>query len=192
MMLVSRLLVPALVLAISLPAAAQTEVPAVLRSLKPHQIVEAVAAERPTLGLTTPQAQRLDSLHLAIRSEPHAYVSSPSTGKAHRNTRMKPMISGQQAFEDAMAILTPEQRLQARARFGDAEYKLPADLQREQDTSTLAGEPLHGHTPGAAPRTPSTKPAGSAREPLQHHGGEVPTAAASDSGTPTDPVTHRP
>lgn len=191
-MLVSKLLVPALVLAISAPAAAQTEVPTALRGLKPHQVVEAVAAERQALGLSATQVQRLDSLHLAIRSEPHAYVTSPSPGKAHRNTRMQPMISGQQAFADAMAVLTPEQRTQAQARFGDPAYKLPAELQRERDTSKLAGEPLHEHTRGAAPTTPSTKPADSAREPLQHHGGDAPAAAARDSGTPTDPVTHRP
>ena len=44
-MLAYRMLVPALVLAISAPAAAaQDKVPAVLQDLKPHQIVEAVLA----------------------------------------------------------------------------------------------------------------------------------------------------
>lgn len=185
------MLVPALALAISVPAAAQNEVPAALRSLKPHQVVEAMAAERQTLDLTTVQERRLDSLHLAIRSEPHRYEAVPSPGKAHRNARMQPMISGQRAYADALAILTPEQRTRARAWFSDAEYRLPPGLQRGQAAPDRAGEPLRQHAPGATPAQQSTKQADSATDPLQHRGGETPPAIEGDSGKPRNPVTHQ-
>lgn len=186
-----RMLVPVLALAISLPAAAQNEVPAALRSLKPHQIVEAVAAERQALELTAVQERRLDSLHLAIRSEPHRYEVAPSPGKAHRNARMQPMISGQRAYEDALAVLTPEQRSRARARFSDAAYRLPPELRGGQTAADRAGEPLRQHTPGAAPAEHSTKPEDTAHDPMLHRGGETPSAAEGDSGKPANPVTHQ-
>ena len=186
-----QILVPVLALTISVPAAAQNEVPAALQSLKPHQIVEAVAAERQTLELTTVQERRLDSLHLAIRSEPHRYEAAPSPGKAHRNARMQPMISGQRAYEDALAVLTPEQRTRVRARFSDTAYRLPPELQGGQAAAARAGEPLRQHAPGAAPAEQSTKPADTAHDPLQHRGGEFPPAVEGDSGKPADPVTHQ-
>jgi hypothetical protein len=130
-MLAYRMLVPAVMLALSAPAAAaQDEVPAALRDLKPHQIVEAVLAERQTLGLTGVQERRLDSMHLAIRSEPHRYRTTSAPSKAHRSTRMLPMISDETAFEEAMAVLTPEQRTRALAQFNDPEYRLPPELRR--------------------------------------------------------------
>ena len=52
-MRVHRILVPFLGLALATSAAAQDQVPAALRSLKPHQIVEAVVAERQTLNLAS-------------------------------------------------------------------------------------------------------------------------------------------
>jgi len=186
-----RMLLPVLALTISVPAAAQNEVPAAFRSLKPHQIVEAVAAEKQTLDLTTVQARRLDSLHLAIRSEPHRYEATPSPGKAHRNVRMQPMISGQRAYADALAILTPAQRARAGARFSDPEYRLPAELQQAEAAAARAGEPLRQHVPGAAPAEESTKPAETAHDPLQHRGGETPRAVEGDSGKPANPVTHQ-
>ena len=146
-----QMLVPVLALALSLPAAAQTEVPAALRGLKPHQIVEAVVAERQTLKLTTVQERRLDSLHLAIRSEPHRYEVAPSPGKAHRAVRMQPMIPGQRAYEDALAVLTPEQRAQARARFSDPTYRLPPELRGGHAAADRAGEPLRQHAPAGPP-----------------------------------------
>ena len=192
-MLAYRMLVPSLVLAISASAAAaQEEVPAVLRDLKPHQIVEAVMAERQALGLTSLQERKLDSMHVAIRSEPHRYRTTASPGKAHRNTRMQPMISDQEAFEDALAVLTTEQRGRALARFNDAEYRLPPELQRGPTASGRPGEPLGRHAPGAGPTEESTKSADSTTDPLQHHGGEAPRGAAQgEGGKPTDPVTHR-
>jgi hypothetical protein len=184
------MLVPALVLAISTPAMAQKEVPAALQSLKPHQIVEAVIAERPALGFTEIQVRRLDSLHQAVRTEPHRYETAPSL-KAHRNVRMKPMISKQRAYTDALAILTADQRTRAAARFGDPEYRLPEELQaRGPAAEGQATEPLRRHAEGAAPAgqaTDSAKPG----DPLQHRGGEFPTAVEGDSEKPTNPVTHK-
>jgi hypothetical protein len=187
------MLVPALVLAISVPAAAQDQVPAAFRSLKPAQIVEVVTAERQALDLTTVQARQLDSLNLAISKEPHRYEKAPSApGKAHRNTRMEPMISQQQAYADALAILTTDQRARAEALFGDPAYRLPAQFQaRVVETTDSGTDPLQHHGAGAAPTAQSTKTADSTTDPLQHHGGEPPSMAADDSGKPTNPVTHR-
>lgn len=186
-----RMLLPALALAISVPAAAQNEVPAALQSLKPHQIVQAVAAERQTLDLTAVQERRLDSLDQAIRSEPHRYAAAPSPGKAHQDARMQPMMSDQQAYADALAILTPEQRTRARARFSDADYRLPPELKPARAGAGQAGEPLHQHAPGAAPDQQSTKPAETAKDPLQHRGGEAPRAVDADTSKPANPVTHQ-
>jgi hypothetical protein len=184
------MLVPALVLAISTPAMAQKEVPTALQSLKPHQIVEAVMAERQALGFTEIQAERLDSLHQAVRTEPHRYEAARTPGKAHRNVRMKPMISQQQAYADALAILTPDQRTRVAARFGDPEYRLPEELQaRGPVAEDQATEPLRHHAEGAPPAgqaTDSTKPG----DPLGHRGGEFPPAE-EDGGKPTNPVTHQ-
>jgi hypothetical protein len=184
------MLVPALVLAISAPAAAQDQVPAALQSLKPHQIVEAVAAERQTLDLTAVQVRRLDSLHLAIWKEPHRYEAAPSI-KAHRNVRMKPMISKKRAYADALAILTPEQRTQAATRFGDPQYQLPEELQARRPVAEgEVQEPLQHHAAGAAPAgqaSDSAKPG----DPLQHRGGETPPAQDGKTGKPTNPITHK-
>jgi hypothetical protein len=184
------MLVLPLVLAISAPAAAQDQVPAALQSLKPHQIVEAVAAEQQTLDLTAVQVRRLDSLHLAIWKEPHRYEARPSN-KAHRNVRMTPMISKKRAYADALAILTPEQRARASARFGDAAYRLPAELQRGPGAPDQVREPLIHHAAGAAPARESTGWVDSGEESLQHRGGETPPAVEGRTGKPTDPITHK-
>lgn len=193
-MLAYRMLVPAVMLAIGAPAvAAQNEVPAALRNLKPHQLVEAVLAERQALDLTGVQERSLDSMHLAIRSEPHRYRTTGAPSKAHRSTRMLPMISDEEAFEDAMAVLTPEQRKRALAKFNDPEYRLRPELRREPAASDRGREPLGRHAPGAGPAKEGTKPTDSTGDPLQHHGGEAPRAATQgEGGKPTDPVTHRP
>jgi hypothetical protein len=185
------MLLPALTLAISVPAAAQNEIPAPLRSLRPHQIVEAIVADARALDLTSVQQHRLDSLHLAIRSEPHRYEGGPAPGKAHRNTRMRPMISGERAFADALAILTPEQRARARARFSNAAYRLPSELGATA-AADQAGEPLRRHAPAAAPTEESTQPTDTVDDPLLHDGGATPQAVEGDRGKPADPVTHRP
>lgn len=192
-MRVRTMLVPVLILAASTPMAAQQEVPAPLKGLKPHQIVEAVAAERQSLELTDVQVSRLDSLHLAVRKEPHRYEPSPSQ-KAHQNVRMKPMISKQRAYADALAILTPEQRGRAATRFADPEYRLPEEFQRQAagTDSTRPGDPLQRHGAGAAP-TGQAAGDTSVGDPLQHRGGAgVPPEQAADSDKPAPkPLEHQ-
>jgi hypothetical protein len=184
------MLVPALVLAISTPAAAQEQVPASFRSLKPHQIIEAVIAERGTLDFTEIQARQLDSVHLAVREEVHRYERARSN-KAHQNVRMKPMISKRQAYANAMAILTPEQRVRATARFGDAAYRLPTELQATAPRpEKQAAEPLDHHVKAGAPTAEATDSA-KLGDPLDHRGGETPPAREGDSGKSTNPVTHQ-
>jgi hypothetical protein len=186
------MVVPALVLAISAPAAAQNQVPEALRSLKPAQVVEVVAAERQGLDLTAVQIRRLDSLSLIIKNEPHRYVTTGAPGKAHKNTRMQPMITREQAYADALAILTPDQRTRATALFSDPRYQVPPGFEQPAvDVSESASRPLLDHGAGAAPAEQSTKSPESAKEPLQHHGGEAPSTAAKESGQSANPVTHQ-
>ena len=86
------------------------KVPPALEDLKPHVIVERVLAERERLALSGDQASQLEELHLMIRDEKHRYTHEG--GKAHQTTHQQ-MVTRSQAFADAMAILTPDQRLQA-------------------------------------------------------------------------------
>jgi Spy/CpxP family protein refolding chaperone len=91
------------------PAHAQ-DAPAELESLKPHEVVEQVLNLRDQLALTPEQAAQLNELHVTVRDEKHQY--SHSGGKPHV-TKHEAMITRGQAYADAMAILTPEQRGQA-------------------------------------------------------------------------------
>ena len=192
-MRVRTMLVPVLILGASTSMAAQQEVPPPLKGLKPHQLVEAVAAERQSLELTDVQVRRLDSLHLAVRKEPHRYEPAPSQ-KAHQNVRMKPMISQRRAYADALAILTPEQRGRAATRFADPEYRLPKELQRQTagTDSTRPGDPLQRHGAGAGPTGQATGDT-NAGDPLQHRGaGAVPPEQAADSDKPAPkPLEHK-
>lgn len=86
------------------------KVPAALQGIKPHVIVERVLAERQRLGLMADQVRQLEELHVMIRDEKHRYTHEG--GKPHQTTHQR-MITRSQAFADAMAILTPDQRLQA-------------------------------------------------------------------------------
>ena len=178
-MLAYRLLVPAVLLAISTPAMAQDEVPAAFQSLKPHQIVEAVIAERTTLGLTEAQTHWLDSLHTAIRKEPHRYEGTPPGRFQYRH---RAMVSRSRAYAEALSALTADQRAQAQARFNDGQYRLPAELQPRQ--ARAGGKPRET---GAASTEPAT-------DPLQHHGGKagLPAKAGAASADPgKDPLRHR-
>lgn len=190
-MRVRTMLVPVLILAASTPAAAQQKVPPPLKGLRPHQIVEAVAAERQSLRFTGVQVRRLDSLHLVVRNEPHRYERSPSL-KAHQKVRMEPMISKGRAYADALAILTPEQRTRAAARFADPAYTLPEGLRAAAAKGEQPGDPLQHHGAGAAPAGQATGDTPAA-DPLEHHkAAGAPTASAVDSGQPApDPVTHK-
>jgi hypothetical protein len=103
------------------PGLVQGQVPASLADLKPHEIVEAVTSEAGSMGLTNEQRAQLDSLHVRVRDERHQWTRGPSN-KAHKPLRMEPMISGEEAYGDALAILTPAQRALMTQRFGEADY----------------------------------------------------------------------
>jgi hypothetical protein len=103
------------------PALAQEQVPASLESFKPHEVVEAFTTEAETLALAPDQLRRLDSLHLAVRDERHRWAHGPGI-KAHETLKMKPMISRERAYADALSILTPDQRQAVVQRFEDPDY----------------------------------------------------------------------
>ena len=84
------------------------KLPASLNSVKPHEVVEHILAEQKKLGLSGAQVQQLQELHVAIRDEKHQY--SHAGGKPHE-TKHQRMITREQAFADAMAVLSAEQRL---------------------------------------------------------------------------------
>jgi hypothetical protein len=137
-MLTRTLLVAAFLVGAGLPAqlVAQKEVPASLSAFKPHEMVEAVISESKFLVLNADQVARLNTLHVAVRDERHRWTKSPGN-KTHRHARMQPMISQEQAFADALAVLTPAQGSAALQRFNDKGYvpvvpsltsKVPASL----------------------------------------------------------------
>lgn len=103
-------------------ARADGPVPKVLRSLKPYQVVEQFMAQKEILNLTDDQFARLDELSMAIWSEKHRFTHQG--GKPH-TTQHVPMVTHQQAYDKAMAILTPDQR----ARF-EALYPAPSPTER--------------------------------------------------------------
>ncbi|MDX2120266.1 MAG: hypothetical protein SF070_04270 [Gemmatimonadota bacterium] len=108
-------LIQALALAATIGATqGDPPVPAGLRSLPPHAVVAQLLAKRTDLGLSWQQTARLDSLHFAIRSEKHRYTREGV--KAHQ-LRHVPMISRQEAFGQAVAVLTPEQQSRLEALF---------------------------------------------------------------------------
>ncbi|MEP7327024.1 MAG: hypothetical protein ABI836_13820 [Gemmatimonadota bacterium] len=105
----------------TVPALAQDQVPASLDAFKPHEVVEAFTAEAKSIGLTVEQLAQLDSLHVAVRDERHHW-SSGFGNKAHQGVRMTPMISREEAFGRAMAILTSAQREAVVRRFNAPDY----------------------------------------------------------------------
>jgi len=115
-------LATALLLTTAATARADGPVPQAFRTLKAHQVVEQVMAQREVLNLTDEQFARLDDLSIAIRTEKHSFTHQG--GKPH-NTQHVPMVTKQQAYSQALALLTPEQ--QARL---EALYQIPAPAQR--------------------------------------------------------------
>ena len=102
-----------------------SKVPASLEGLKPHEIVQVVAAEAGALGLSQNQVEDLESLHVAVRDEPHRYTMRGAPGKAHMQRRMEPMISRRRAYNDALSYLTPDQQERAIKAFNRPSYKPP-------------------------------------------------------------------
>ena len=105
------------------PLSAQESLPQSLAGLEPHQVVQAILSDAGVIGLTNAQIGRLDSLHVAVRDEPHTYTDRSAPGKAHRTKLMDPMISKQQAYNDALSLLTLEQRDTAIRRFNAPGYE---------------------------------------------------------------------
>jgi Spy/CpxP family protein refolding chaperone len=103
----------AVTLLTTLPAT--IKLPASLSTGKPHEVVERILRERGQLGLSEAQVQQLEELHVMIRDEKHRY--SHVGGKPHESKHQR-MITREQAFADAMAVLSPEQRLRAVELFG--------------------------------------------------------------------------
>ena len=115
-------LTAALLLSATASARADGPVPQAFRSFKPYQVVEQIMAQRGILNLTDEQFARLDDLSLAVRTEKHSF--SHQGGKPH-NTQHVPMVTRQQAYDQALALLTPEQ--QARL---ESLYLIPASAER--------------------------------------------------------------
>ncbi|MEO8139093.1 MAG: hypothetical protein ABI742_05575 [Gemmatimonadota bacterium] len=111
-----------LLLGATVNARADGPVPPALRSFKPYQVVEQIMAQREVLGLSSDQFARLDELSIAVRAEKHSFTHQG--GKPH-NTQHVPMITRQQAYDKALAVLTPDQQ----ARF-DSMYLIPATPER--------------------------------------------------------------
>ncbi len=111
-----------------------TPVPAGLRSLKPHQVVAQLLSKRADLGLSQLQVVQLDSLHLAIRSERHRYTREGL--KAHQ-LRHVPMISREEAFGQAVAVLTPEQQGRLEGLFP----AVPGEPRRMRRSQGAPGKP---------------------------------------------------
>ncbi len=117
-------LTAALLLTAATSARAAGPVPATFRNLKPYQVVEQIMAQQQVLNLTNEQFISLDDLSLAIRSEKHRFTHQG--GKPHVTQHM-PMLSQQQAYDQALAILTPDQQLRLQALFP---APAPAPVQR--------------------------------------------------------------
>jgi Spy/CpxP family protein refolding chaperone len=82
-------------------------IPAGLKPLSAHEVVMQVRDQQAALGLTDQQVLDLDALHTQIRTEKHQYKHQ--AGKP-MDMQHVPMISKTQAYEETMAVLTPEQR----------------------------------------------------------------------------------
>ena len=122
-------LTAALLLSATASARAAGPVPQAFRSFKPYQVVEQIMAQREVLSLTDEQFARLDDLSIAIRTEKHSFTHRG--GKPH-NTQHVPMVTRQQAYDQALALLTPEQ--QARL---EALYLVPAPAERTSRQLTV-------------------------------------------------------
>lgn len=88
-------------------------VPQAFESLKPYQVVEQIMAFQEILGLNDEQFTRLDDLSVAIRTEKHRWTHHQG-GKPH-NMQHVPMVTRQQAYDQALEILTPDQQARLEA-----------------------------------------------------------------------------
>ena len=81
--------------------------PQILHRLRPHQVVAQVLTQRQELQLSEAQVGSLSALEAALRTEPHRYIHRG--GKPHR-TRHVPMTTRAQAYQQVLALVTPEQQ----------------------------------------------------------------------------------
>jgi hypothetical protein len=102
-----------------------TTVPGSLENLPPHEIVEAILAERGSLGLSAQQIFDLQTLHVAIRDEQHRYTRQAHGPKNPEHMMMEPMISKRRAYNDALSYLTPDQQGRAARWFRNPSYRPP-------------------------------------------------------------------
>jgi hypothetical protein len=85
-------------------------------------VVEQIMVQREVLSLTDQQFARLDDLTIAIRTEKHSFTHQG--GKPH-NTQHVLMITRQQAYDEALAVLTPDQQAQL-----ESLYLIPVTAER--------------------------------------------------------------
>lgn len=96
-------------------AQASATIPAGLKDLKPHEVIDQVLHKQFALGLSQDQVGRLTDWHERVADEPHRFKHDP-TKKPHDVTHV-PMIGRQEAFDSTLAILTPSQRTQLATLF---------------------------------------------------------------------------
>jgi len=116
------LLAAALLSGTATPADSIPPIPAGLKPLAAHEVVMQVRDQQAALGLTDQQVLDLDALHTQIRTEKHQYKHQ--AGKP-MDMQHVPMISQAQAYDEAMAVLTPEQQQRCQAIFA-APARTPA------------------------------------------------------------------
>ena len=95
-------------------ARADGPVPKTLQSLNPYQVVEQVMAFQEVLGPRHEQFARPDDLTPDLQTEKHRWTHEG--GKPHVSKHM-PMVTTQQAYDQALEILTPDQQARLEALF---------------------------------------------------------------------------
>jgi hypothetical protein len=111
------LAVVGLLLGSAAPATAQASatIPAGVKDLKPHEVIEQVLNTQVELALSPGQVARLTDWHERVADEPHRFKHDPTKGP-HDVTHV-PMIGRQEAFDSTLAILTPTQQKQLATLF---------------------------------------------------------------------------
>jgi hypothetical protein len=90
-------------------------VPQAFESLKPYQVVEQIMAFQEVLALSDEQVTRLGDLSAALRTEKHQWTHHQG-GKPHSMQHV-PMVTKQQAYDQALEILTADQQARLEALF---------------------------------------------------------------------------
>ncbi len=90
---------------------ADMPMPAVIATLKAHEVVEQILDQQHELALSTAQHEELNALHKAVRDERALYESTGRT----RPPEKRPVwiTTPEQALAKAFTILTPQQRHQS-------------------------------------------------------------------------------